>query len=202
MSLEKTWQNLDDSSDDDLAAIIKSGTLKKPSNDPIQKIRRNLLINLIWCIIISIGYVIILYMFPLWQVQLCIAVVLLFTLYGFFSALHHYRQLKKTPDEAQLLPYMEWHYTSITKWLNTISKVALFVYPVSAAGGFMLGAVFGSGKSIAYLFSKTLIQVSMPITIAVLVPACFFLAKWMNRLAFGRHLEQLKKNIDELKKVE
>ncbi len=202
MSLEKTWQNLDDSSDDDLAALLKSGTLKKVSHDPITRITRNLLINLYWCVIISIGYIVVLYSFPIWQVQICIAVVLLFTLYAFFSALHHYRQLKKPPEHTQLLPFMEWHYASITKWLNTVSKVALFVYPVSAAGGFMLGATLGAEKSIEYLLSKKLIQISMPITIAVLVPLCYYLAKWMNKIAFGRHLEQLKKNIDELKSGE
>jgi hypothetical protein len=199
MSLEKTWQNLDDSTDDDLAALLQAGTLKKASQDPIQRIRKNLLINICWCVIISIGYIIVIIAFPIWQVQLCLLVVLLFTIYGLITALQHYRRLNYPPAETQLLSYLQWHYSSITKWIDTVGKVALFVYPVSAAGGFMLGASIGSGKSIEYLFSKTLVQVSFPITIAVLVPLCYLLAKWMNKITFGKHLEQIKKNIDELK---
>jgi hypothetical protein len=42
--------------------------------------------------------------------------------------------------------------------------------------------------------------IALVIVTAILVPLCHQLAKWMNRKAFGRYADELKKNIEALKK--
>jgi hypothetical protein len=78
-------------------------------------------------------------------------------------------------------------------------KVALFFYPIGAVGGFMMGGVIGSGKTIGEFMSKPVVLIALVIVLVTLIPACYYLAKWMNKKAFGDHLEKLKENINQLK---
>jgi len=80
---------------------------------------------------------------------------------------------------------MKRHCESITTWLNNQQKVALIIYPVSATGGFMLGGVIGSGKSVEVLMSKPVVILVLIVTIIILVPICYYLAKWMCNYSFG-----------------
>ena len=98
-----------------------------------------------------------------------------------------------------LLQEMERHYQGIQSWMNVQEKAALLIYPVSAAGGFMIGGSLGAGKPIDIVMSKPIMLVSLVVTIAILVPICIYLAKWLNKKAFGRYAAQLKQNIDNLK---
>jgi hypothetical protein len=63
----------------------------------------------------------------------------------------------------------------------------------------MMGGVLGSGKTVGEFMSKPPVLIAFAIILVVLIPACYYLAKWMNRKAFGDHLEKLKANIDQLK---
>ena len=47
---------------------------------------------------------------------------------------------------------------------------------------------------------KPIMIIALLIAITILVPCCFYLAKWMSRKSFGRHLDALKENIEALKK--
>jgi hypothetical protein len=65
-------------------------------------------------------------------------------------------------------------------------------------GGFFLGGVIGSGKTVEGFMSKPLMWVILSICILVLTPLCYWLVKVMFKYSFGNHLQQLKANIDEL----
>jgi hypothetical protein len=62
----------------------------------------------------------------------------------------------------------------------------------------MLGGVIGSGKPVSVFMHKPLFFITLIIAVIVLVPACYYLAKWMFKCSFGKHLQALKDNIDEL----
>jgi hypothetical protein len=61
-----------------------------------------------------------------------------------------------------------------------------------------LGGVVGSGKSVEAFIIKPTALIAFVITIVVLVPVCYYLAKWMNHLSFGKHLKTLQQNIKDL----
>lgn len=63
----------------------------------------------------------------------------------------------------------------------------------------MLGGFLGSGKSIDVIMQKPVMIIALLISIAILVPLCFYLARWMCKVAFGKYTEQLKRNIETLK---
>jgi len=200
MSAEQIWSEMNNDQDKDLSSLLKQSSLSsRPSKNPLQKIKQGLLINIGWCILISIAYAAVIIYFQIWQVQLCIGLVLLFTLWALYTAWNLYRDIKISQEvPGTLLEEMQKHYDSVTAWMRSQQKVALFVYPVSAAGGFFLGGVLGSGKPVEYFMGKPLNIILLLVCIAVLVPACYYLARWMFNYSFGKYLLSLKQNINAL----
>lgn len=201
MSIEQNWKQLNDEKDDDLSLLLQAGQIAKiNSSNPLEKIRRLMLASLIWCVLISLFYVFILIRFPLWQILVCIGLVLLFNIWVGHTAWVHYKRISTSIKTSRpLLAELETHYTSIKNWMDLQMKVSIFVYPFAATGGFLLGGMLGSGKSIDFFISKPSVIIALIITLIILVPCCVVLARWMLRKSFGKHLTVLKKNIDALK---
>lgn len=165
----------------------------------MEKIRRNLLINMILGMLVCLVYLFIILYFHIWQVQVLIAVVLIFSLWASYTAYIEYKKIHATVSSTNsVLDELKRHQLSITTWMKTQQRVALFIYPVSAAGGFMLGGAMGSGKPVHVIMSKPIMYVILLITIAILVPVCYYLARWMFNYSFGKHLDALKVNISAL----
>lgn len=191
---------MDSSQDDDLSSLLQKSTLSKlSSHNPLEKIRKNLLINMIWAVLICFVYIWIIFYFNIWQVQVAISVVLLFSLWALYTAYVQYKKISTSVSSPRsLLAEMKTQCDSIGNWMKTQQRVALLVYPVSGAGGFMLGGVLGSGKPVALFMSKPPVIIAMLVSIAILVPACYWLARWMFNYSFGKHLKKLNENIKAL----
>jgi len=200
MKPDEQWKKLEEQQDKDLSALINMNTISRlPSIDPLEKIKRNLIINSFWGVLIVALYIFVLVNFPFWQLFVSIGLVMLFTVLGVFSAIALYLRMNQKLPADSVLNEMERHYQSIQQWMRIQQNIGLFLYPVSAAGGFMLGGFVGSGKPIEVFMSKPIVIIILLVVIAILVPLCYLLAKWMNRKSFGRYADQLKRNIDELK---
>ena len=78
----------------------------------------------------------------------------------------------------------------------------MYVYPIAIAGGFILGGVEGSGKSVEAFLYNPKILIFLGVTLLLLVPACYYGARWMYNYAYGKHLKNLKLSIDELSENE
>jgi hypothetical protein len=61
-----------------------------------------------------------------------------------------------------------------------------------------MGGVLGSGKPVeAFLYNPKILLI-LSATITILVPLCYYGARWMFNYAYGKHLKKLKATIDEL----
>lgn len=200
MSIEKKWGQLGDGQDEDLSSLLQASKLSKlSSHNPLQKIKQNLLINMVLGLLICVLYVVVLCYFQIWQVQLAIGIVLIFSLWAVYTAYQQYKELNTSVSaNSPVLLELKRHCLSITNWMDTQQKVALFIYPISAAGGFMLGGVLGSGKPVEAFMHKPFFVMALVIAIIVMVPACWYLARWMFNYSFGKHLKALNKNIKAL----
>ena len=200
MSIEKTWKDIDEQSDEALLSLLKPQVLGKlHSKNPLSIIKKNMLINSIWALLIALGYLLIILYFPFWQTRLSIGFLFLFTCWATYSTLKEYRNITIDAPENSVLEELERHYTNINKWMQQQKRVGIFIYPISAAGGFMLGGAVGSGKTVDEVMMKPIMWVALFIVTAILVPCGFYLAKLLSHRAFGRHLKVLKQNIDDLK---
>ncbi|MBC7826412.1 MAG: hypothetical protein H7122_01600 [Chitinophagaceae bacterium] len=197
MSFEELWKNSSEN-DDDLSALIKPGLSKLRSKDPLNKLKRNILAGAILGLLISACYVYIMAKFPVWQVFVCIGIVFTFTVWASLQSLLLYKEISRTTPGNSLLQELESHYAKIKKWMNIQQQAALFIYPVSATGGFMIGGSLGAEKTISEVMQKPAMIIALLITLAILVPICYYFARWLNKKAFGKYAEQLKQNIDTL----
>lgn len=200
MDIEKSWKDLGTNDHDWEKMVQFSLSKKRAPLDPLYKLKRSLKMNMGYAILICILYIAAIIYFTLPVFRFSMILMLGFTAWGFITALREYRSIEPGISTSRsLLEDMERHYFSINHWIKTQEKVALFFYPIAASGGFMMGGVLGSGKSVGEFMSKPIVIIAFIIILVVLMPACYYLAKWMNKKAFGGHLEKLKENINQLK---
>ncbi len=200
MSIQNTWNETNHPQDDDLASLLQASRLSKmSSHNPLEKIKRNLLINMCWGVLICIFYLFLLFYFRVWQIQLCVVLVLFFSLWALYTAFVQYKRIHAAVLPGNnVLQELKRHYDSITEWMKIQQQVALFIYPVSATGGFMLGGISGSNKSVEVFMNKPGILLALCIALVILVPACWYVTKWMFNYSFGKHMKVLKENIQML----
>lgn len=200
MNINNKWNNESHHSDEDLNALLNIKSIKSlSSKNPLENIKSNLIINIVLGFAICILYVFILFQFPIWQVQLTIGITLIFSVWAIYTAFIEYKKIKTdvSPDNS-LLEELKNHHSSLTNWMKTQQLVGIFIYPISAIGGFMLGGTVGSGKNVESFMGKPSILLILLVVLIVLVPLCHFFAKWMFSYSFGKHLKSIEQKIYDL----
>ncbi len=199
MDIENTWQQ-SGASDDILNKLLRQKDFTNlQSKLPLKKLKRNLLIGMFWAIFITLLYISLFFFINLWQVYIALSILIIFNLWIMIDTWKLYKNTNEniTPTNS-LKEELQKNYTGFQKWWKLQQKAGLFVYPIAAAGGFILGGFWGSGKSVdAFLYNPRIITF-LAITVAILVPICYYAAKWMFNYAYGKHLKKLKTLIDEL----
>ncbi|MEQ8244299.1 hypothetical protein [Fulvivirga sp.] len=93
---------------------------------------------------------------------------------------------------------LENFHFKVSRVLRYEELVGLTLYPISASAGFIIG--LNVDGDIGDFFDTWKGWAIWAAVVTLLTPLCHWLAKWMNRMAFGKYLGQLEKNIEELKK--
>lgn len=92
MSIEKTWGELNERQDDDLSLLLQSSQfLKLSSHNLLVRIKKNLVINMIWGVLVCLLYVAVIIYFQIWQVQAAMLLVLIFSLWAMYTAYIEYK---------------------------------------------------------------------------------------------------------------
>lgn len=199
MDIEKNWQNFPPG-EQLPEAWLRGGKWHKPSNvNPLQKLKRSLQINLGWALPIALLYIYVIVVSHHWVVQVSMVAMLLFTLWAIFSTWTLYRNVDpQLCVDCSLVGEMRRQHAMISRWMRNQERVALFFYPIGAAGGFIMGGLTSSGKSLSEFMGIPMVQVAFVLAIVLLTPGGWYLARWMNKKAFGQHLQTLQERIDAL----
>ncbi len=186
--------------DEDLSSLLVAGRMARlSSKNPLLVVKKNLMIQIVFGGLLCVFYLFLIIRFPVWPVRLCTGVVLLFTVWGIYTALQQLKRIRVTVSiDSPLMAELRRNLLSLRTWMRVQQRVALLVYPVSAAGGFMLGGILGSGKTVGIFMSKPAVLISLGLTILILVPICYWITRRMVWSYLGRHLESLEKNIGEM----
>ncbi len=200
MNIEQNWKAVENHGDIDLTSMMNLSKISHfHSSNPLKTIKKNLLINIIWGTLICMSYIALFIAFPIWQVQVAIFITFVFSVWAVYTAYLQYRDMITTVSfEKSVLEELKRHRQSILQWMKTQLKVALFIYPISASGGFFLGGTIGSGKSIETIMQKFVMWLILLVVLLILTPLCHLLAKWMFKISFGKYLDSLQKSIQEL----
>ena len=199
MDIENVWQH-SGGSDDALNKMFQQKDFSNlHSKLPLKKLEKNLLIGLISAALITAIYVVLFYLIGIWQVQVALAIAILFNIYVGIDTWKLYMNIHvKVSTTNSLKEELQKNYSGFQSWWRIQERLGLFVYPIAATGGFILGGVEGSGKSVeAFLYNPKMLFV-LGIALLILVPLCYYGARWMFNYAYGKHLKKLKLLIDEL----
>ncbi len=199
MDIETIWQQRG-KEDDALNKFLSTVDVEKlHSRLPLKKLRYNLLIGIVFALLITCVYVVCLYYVSIWQVNLALGVLIAFNSLIMVQTWNLYRRVPSavTPSNS-LKQELTEHYTSLQQWWSVQQKISLFVYPIAVAGGFILGGSLGSGKPVElFLYNSSMLMI-LAITVLIVVPLCYFGARWMFNFTYGKHFKQLKTTIEEL----
>jgi hypothetical protein len=200
--LKELWKE-NGNGTDMLQQVLQSKSFKKQGlHSPLAKLKRNLTIHLVYAVVITMGYALLIYYFPIWQVQACMLLLIVFNLWAMIKAWGLYQQVALSTEATNVLTALKKVHSMFKEWEKQSLRVALWVYPFAATGGFMLGGTVGSEKTVEVFMGDYRVLIALAIMLVVLVPLSYWLAKWMTRVAFGKYVQQIKERIDELETQE
>lgn len=179
-----------------LRSAVRSGN---SSGHPLEKLRRAIRVNLILASIITIGYFVLVLQLEHTSVLVLFGLVMAFNGWAIITTHRLYRSMPASVSAVNdLLAELKAQVATTDHWMQLHQRVGLFMYPLAATAGFLQGGAAGSGLEPAAFMVKPGVWAFLLVTLAVLVPICHVLVKWMNHKAFGVHVEDLRARIQEL----
>lgn len=200
--LKQAWLNLDsaDYTDHELKSEEIMQAIHAKSKNPVQKLAQNIYAKF-WYVVLFVileAAGIILIDIPL--VQILLGIMLGAYMIGGVVLYMEYKDLKKgIPMDMNLLSSIRQYRDRVRKVLRYEEITALLIYPISLVAGFCLGSVAANPDAV--FFDETKEFIAIGISLIVVVPLCYLLARWMNKKSFGKHLEELDNNIRRLENV-
>jgi len=201
MNKEQNWKDWQPG-DETLENILKPGLVKRlHSKNPLAVLRSKLVSTMIWSLVITLGYFILFFYSPSIWVTLSLVVLILFNSYILYLSYLLYKKIDPNiSSKTPVLGELKRHYEEFQRWWQIQQRMAIFVYPIAVAGGFIFGGLMSSGKTLEELFQKQVFSIGLVVSIIVLVPVSIWFARWMFNVSFGKHLKVLKENIDSLER--
>lgn len=199
MDIKTTWKSTEDK-DEQLSSFLENVDLRSlQSRIPLSKLRKNLLIGIYAANIITVFYLVLLFLLPLWVAYLTLFILIVFNVFVTIDTWKLYKKTKTIIEPGlSLKEELTMHYEAFQRWWRLQERISIFVYPIAAAGGFILGGVEGSGKTVSAFLTTPSVLFTLGITIAVLVPVCYFGARWMFHFLYGKYLINLKALMDDM----
>ncbi len=201
MDLKKTWDKLQERqltvSVIDEATILRA--IHQKSHAPIRMIKKGFTIKLGF-----IGVFALLFIYIGLIVEEALVSGLQFFMAGvyfsaFFLFVSYYKKINAgIPMDDGLLPNLKNYHVFVNKILRQEEKIALFVYPVALTAGFLLG--FTSSATLEEFFNSKKAIILLAACWVVLTPLSHLLARWMNKVSFGKYLVELEQHINELER--
>lgn len=196
--LQEIWQQ-EANGGELLDELLQNKTFRQSSfQTPLSKLKKNLAVQTWYAAIITVGYLLIIFFFTIWQVQACLLLLVGFNLWAMAKSYSLYKTIDLDIAQANVLTELKKHHHAFKGWEKQSMQAGLLIYPFAAAGGFMLGVSVSSGISPEIWLSDQRKLVMMVVVVAILVPLGYLAAKWMNKVIFGRYINQLSDRINEL----
>lgn len=204
MNTEQNWKQMNEQNDEDLSALLNTSAIANgQSNSPLQRIRASFFYNMLWTLFFSCLYLIIFFVIDFWQIKAALAFLIVVHILGALSAYKQHKNINPViMADQSVLEELKRQHKSVKNWMNAHLRSGLLFYPVSIGGSFLLGGAIGSSKSVEDFMARPYMMLTLISLILVLTPLCHFFAKKLVKMSFGKHLNDLQKNIDDLESAD
>ncbi len=198
MDLQKVWKQLDT---DKLSKPVEGSVrIQKKSKHPVQKLKNAYLQTTSFAFVFLIGFIVLYFVFHEPIVKAGLLLVIIGYIFFFVVNFSMYRKINVVlPVDSSLKTVLEHTYNFITDNIRFQERVAIFIYPIAASAGFLMGGSVGSGN-VEKMLEEKFVVISLIVTAIVLTPLAFYLTRWLYKVSYGKCLIELKARIDELKR--
>jgi hypothetical protein len=199
MDLKEVWKKLEQEKLNQ--PVVGAVEVNKTSKHPMQKLIQLFKLTLGFAAFFEICFSALLFMMdqPIVKVFLVIMIIV----YLFFFVIN-YRVLRNIQKsfrlDLNLKSTLKQVYDNIMSTLAFQRKASIIIYPLAATAGFLMG--LSAEKDAAIMIQKWQIIVTLVITIIILTPSCYYLARWMEKVSYGKYLTQLRELIQQFEKDE
>jgi len=199
MDLTEAWKKLE--SDKLSKPVAGSVHIQKTSKHPVQKLILLFKVTLGFAIFFELGFIYLFAIMP--QLIVKVFLVIMIITYAFFFLLN-YKVLRKIKHsfrlDLSLKNTLKQVYDNTMSTLAFQRKASLIIYPLAATAGFLMG--LAAEKDAAMMMQKWQVQLILLIAIIILTPSCYYLARWMEKVSYGKYLHQLRDLIAQFDKEE
>jgi hypothetical protein len=199
MDLTEAWKKLE--SDTLSKPVAGSVHIQKTSKHPVQKLILLFNVTLGFAMFFELGFIYLFVIMP--QLIVKVFLVIMIITYAFFFLLN-YKVLRKIKHsfrlDLSLKNTLKQVYDNTVSTLAFQRKASLIIYPLAATAGFLMG--LAAEKDAAMMMQKWQVQVILLISIIILTPSCYYLARWMEKVSYGKYLHQLRNLIAQFEKEE
>jgi hypothetical protein len=187
--------NMPEFNSDDLAK------LKERSDSPLKKLKRNIQINSVFGWVFLAGFIVLLFIvdglwFRVFMTILCLAYVAGI----FFNRWIIQRYLTEIPMDDSLLDHLKGVHYGMNKAFRAIEMASILIYPIAMTAGFLIPLTLEN--KLDHFNESAFLWILLLVLFIVLTPACFYLNRYMTKLAFGKYVKQIKDIVDEMELVE
>ncbi|MEY4929730.1 MAG: hypothetical protein RI909_454 [Bacteroidota bacterium] len=199
MDLKEVWKKLEQEKLNQ--PVLGAALVSKTSRHPVHKLMQLSKITLVFTIIFEIGFTYLFFIMtqPIVRVFLIVMIIA----YLFYFVLN-YRILKNIQQsfrlDLNLKNTLKQVYENTMSMLAFQRKSSIFIYPLAATAGFLMG--LSAEKDAATMMQKWQVILALVISIIILTPSCYYLARWMEKLSYKKYLTQLRELIQQFEKDE
>lgn len=200
MELESIWKKLEA---EKLEVVQPTRLVEWPprTKHPVKKLERAFLTALLFSAFFEGIFVYLFTDFSHILVRSFLALVIIAYVFFFVINYRVYRDIRKEVDFSKdLHTTLSTIYTKVDQALRFQRRAALYIYPVAASTGFLVG--FASEKNPDRVLQEPWLMAVMIGVSILLTPAGYYLARWMEKVSYEKYCEQLKSLIAELERPE
>lgn len=195
MDLQEVWKRVE--SEKLSQPVLGTVEVRKQSKHPIAKLKRAYLISTGFALVFLLGFVYLFFDFHQPIIKGSLFLVILGYVFFLVVNLSMYRKINvQLPVDQSLRAALTHTHTFISENIRFQERVALFIYPVAAAAGFLMG--LATGGDIDTLLQKKAVLIILLVVIVIVTPLAFYLARWLYKISYGTCLIEIKHMIDEL----
>ncbi len=200
MDLLEVWKKLET---EKLKQPVKGSVIPpKRSKHPVQKLKSAYLQTTGFAAVFLLMFIYLFFQFDEPLVKGGLVLVILSYIFFFIINYSMYRKVNiELPVDKNLKTALQHTYHFITDNIKFQERVALFIYPIAATSGFLMGGALGS-KNINSMMQEKAVIILLIVTLIILTPLCFYITRWLYKVSYGKCLRELKEKIDELERSE
>ncbi|UPT65624.1 MAG: hypothetical protein M0D57_13905 [Sphingobacteriales bacterium JAD_PAG50586_3] len=196
---DNEWDALQNALQGPTGKAYTEADLKADSAMPLQKLKKQWDLRIVFTLAIAPIWLVAVFYFNEFIIQLLMGLVFISNLWSLYISFNLKSKLKKgVNSNLPVLENIKITHNLISTAIRLEERVFIFIYPISVAAGFFAGlSMSGAVNNIANNPQKALtILTILGVCIVVLTPLSHFMAKWLNKLAFGNYLKELKRVIE------